>query len=188
MFNSWDPHGLYPTRFLCPWDFPSKNTGVACHFLLQGIFFKQGSNSRLLCLLHCRQILYHWAAREARDIAYGRAICTYQSTQYTWYYYFHLEEAPARSTPKLNGWSKTAPPPVCVCLAAQLCPVCCDPMDRSLPSSSVHGVLQAGTLEWVPRPPHPTTLPGASTPPGTPVVLPWQCPLQVRSTYWKHTS
>ena len=28
------PHGLQPTRFLCPWDFPGKNTGVGCHFLL----------------------------------------------------------------------------------------------------------------------------------------------------------
>ena len=27
-------HGLQPTR-LCPWDFPGKNAGVGCHFLLQ---------------------------------------------------------------------------------------------------------------------------------------------------------
>ena len=39
----------------CPWDFPGKNTGVGCHFLLQGIFLTQGSN---LGLLHCRQTLY----------------------------------------------------------------------------------------------------------------------------------
>ena len=25
-------------RLLCPWDFPGKNTGVGCYFLLQGIF------------------------------------------------------------------------------------------------------------------------------------------------------
>ena len=25
------------TRLFCPWDFPGKNTGVSCHFLLQGI-------------------------------------------------------------------------------------------------------------------------------------------------------
>ena len=31
------PHGLYPARLLCPWNFPGKNTGVSCHFLLQGI-------------------------------------------------------------------------------------------------------------------------------------------------------
>ena len=29
-------HRRQPTRFLCPWDSPSKNTGVGCHFLLQG--------------------------------------------------------------------------------------------------------------------------------------------------------
>ena len=31
----------------------------SCHFLLQGIFLAQGLNLHLLCLLHCRQILYH---------------------------------------------------------------------------------------------------------------------------------
>ena len=28
------PHGLQPTRLLCPWDFPGKSTGVGCHRLL----------------------------------------------------------------------------------------------------------------------------------------------------------
>ena len=37
-----------PRRLPCPWDFPSKNTGVGCHFLLQGIFPTQGSNLNLL--------------------------------------------------------------------------------------------------------------------------------------------
>ena len=54
--NSSRPHGLQSTRLLCPWDFPGKNTGVGCHFLLQGISPTQGWNS---VLLHCRQILYH---------------------------------------------------------------------------------------------------------------------------------
>ena len=39
---------------LRPWDSPGKNTGVGCHFLLQGIFQTQGSNPGLL---HCRQML-----------------------------------------------------------------------------------------------------------------------------------
>ena len=52
---------LQPTRLLCPWDFPDKNTGVACHFLFQGISLTQGLNSRPL---HCRWILYHWATWE----------------------------------------------------------------------------------------------------------------------------
>ena len=37
-------------------DSPGKNTGVASHFLLQGIFLIKGSS---LDLLHCRQIFYH---------------------------------------------------------------------------------------------------------------------------------
>ena len=43
-------HGL-----LCRWNFPSKNTGVVSHFLLQGIFLTQGLNP---CPLH----LLHWLA------------------------------------------------------------------------------------------------------------------------------
>ena len=38
MSNSFRLHGLQPAKFLCPWDFPGKNTGVGCHFLLQGIW------------------------------------------------------------------------------------------------------------------------------------------------------
>ena len=48
MSNSLGHHGLLPARFLCPWDFPGKNTGVGCHFLFQGIFPIQGSNPHLL--------------------------------------------------------------------------------------------------------------------------------------------
>src|SRR5574337_872486 len=31
---------------------------------------------------------------------------------------------------------------------AQLCPTLSDPMDCSLPGSSIHGILQARVLEW----------------------------------------
>ena len=55
MSDSLRPRGLQPTRFLCPWGFRGKNTGVGCHFLLHEIFLIQGSN---LHLLRCRQILY----------------------------------------------------------------------------------------------------------------------------------
>ena len=35
---------------------------------------------------------------------------------------------------------------------AQLCPILCNPMDCSLPGSSVYGILQARILEWVATP------------------------------------
>ena len=46
-----DPMDYSPARIPCPWDSPGKSTGVGCHFLLQGIFLTQGSNSHLL---HCQ--------------------------------------------------------------------------------------------------------------------------------------
>ena len=61
MPKSLQPHGLQPTRLLCLWDFlllwdfPGKDTGVGCHFLLQGLFLTQGLNPGLF---HFRQIYY----------------------------------------------------------------------------------------------------------------------------------
>ena len=52
---------LQPTRFLCPWGFPGKNTGVGGHFLLQEIFPTQGLKPGLP---HCRQTLYHLSHQE----------------------------------------------------------------------------------------------------------------------------
>ena len=48
--NSLLPHGLQPTRLLCAWDSPGKNTEVGCHALLQGIFLTQGLKLGLLNL------------------------------------------------------------------------------------------------------------------------------------------
>ena len=45
-----------PARLLHPWYFPSRSTGVGCHFLLQGISLDQGSNPYLL----------HWQADSLR--------------------------------------------------------------------------------------------------------------------------
>ena len=61
--NPWDYSPLGSS--VCVWGFSSKNIWTGCHFLLQQIFLTQGLNSRLLCLLPCRQILYHWATGEA---------------------------------------------------------------------------------------------------------------------------
>ena len=36
MLDSLQLHGLQPTRLLCPWDSPGRDTGVGCHFLLRG--------------------------------------------------------------------------------------------------------------------------------------------------------
>ena len=67
-------HSVLSNSFSTPWTvahqcplfmgFPSKNTGVGCHFLCQGISPTQGSN------LHCWRILDCWATREAHGCCY----------------------------------------------------------------------------------------------------------------------
>ena len=76
MSDSVRPHRRQPTRLLCPWDSPGKNTGVGCHFLLQRMKVKSESE------------------------------------------------------------------------VTQSCPTLSDPMDCSLPGSSIHGICQARVLEW----------------------------------------
>ena len=48
-----------PTRLLCPWNFPGKNTGVGCHALLKGS--SQPRDWTLISYISCigRQVLYH---------------------------------------------------------------------------------------------------------------------------------
>ena len=94
-------HGLWPSRLLCPWDSPGKNTGVGGHSLLQDIFLTHGLTSRLLCLLH------------------------WQSSS--------LPLAPPGKPKNVT----------------QLYPTLWEPKDCSLTGSSVHGILQTRTLEWV---------------------------------------
>ena len=66
--DTFRPQGLQLARLLCPWNFPGKNTGVGCYFLLQGIFPTQGSNPHLLNLLQWQMGsvgLYHLGHRQS---------------------------------------------------------------------------------------------------------------------------
>ena len=60
-----NPMDCSSTGFSIHGIFPGNNTGVGCHFLLQGIFLTQGLNPGLL---HCRQTLHclsHWGSPES---------------------------------------------------------------------------------------------------------------------------
>ena len=49
MSDSVRPQRQQPTRLPCPWDSPGKNTGVGCHFLLQGMKVKSESEGAQSC-------------------------------------------------------------------------------------------------------------------------------------------
>ena len=54
-------------RLLCPWDFPGKDIGVSCHFLLPENLPNPGIEPTSVCCVSCIgwQFLYHWAPWEA---------------------------------------------------------------------------------------------------------------------------
>ena len=85
------------TRLLCPWDSPSKITGVDCHALLRGIFLPHGLNLCLLQLMHCRQILYPWATREAPFLEYIKV--NQKSPEREKYYIEFYENEKKRESP-----------------------------------------------------------------------------------------
>ena len=55
MSDSLQPPGLQPAKLLCLWNSISKNTGVVCHVLLQGIFPTQGLNPCFFGLLYWQE-------------------------------------------------------------------------------------------------------------------------------------
>ena len=50
-------YGPYPTRLLCQWSSPGKNTGMCCQALLLEIFPTQGSNPHVLLLLSSHSVM-----------------------------------------------------------------------------------------------------------------------------------
>ena len=152
-------HGLQPSRLLCPWDSPGKNTGVGSLSLLQGSFPTQGLNPGLP----------HWQADSLPSEPPGRQEGMTRSKQYsdsdvkTIFMGSHrtslvvqglrlslpaqgvkarsLDGEPRSPVPRGQKESESE--------VAQSCPTLCDAMDYSPPSSSFHGILQARILEWV---------------------------------------
>ena len=88
MFDSLQPHGLQPTRLLYPWNSPGKNTGEACHVLLQGMFLTLGFNPCLWVHNHYHQLgssyIYMWV-RESQSVMsdYLRPYGLYSSMEFT---------------------------------------------------------------------------------------------------------
>ena len=125
---------------------------MGCHFILQGIFLTQTSNPHLLCLLHCRGILYCWAIRERVYISwvFKNKLCIYHwiyavlflllptpISEYS--YVFWITEGLLFLFSHCTSLLGTKCMGCVLCLVTQSCLTLCDPMDCSLPGTSVHG-------------------------------------------------
>ena len=114
---------------LCPWGFPGKSTGVDCHFLLQG---KQSETS-----------LKEEQQQPPHNLHWSLLPCS------SGLGHFCVILKPQNSSLWVLKRSKRNLPSVQFSSVAQSCPTLCDPMDCSLPCSSVHGIFQAIILEWI---------------------------------------
>ena len=76
---------------------------------------------------------------------------------------------PKRAWPPVITGLSVKPCCCCCCLVAQLYQTLCDPMDYSLTGSSIHGISQAGILEWVDL--LPGDLPGPEIQPVSPALV-----------------
>ena len=118
-------------------DSPGKNTGVGCHALLQGIFLTQRPNPSLLSLLHCRQILCPESLRKSINISCCRSVAK------SCLILCNPIDGSTSGFPVLHYL------PAAAAKSLQPCPTLCDPKDGSPTGSSIPGILQARTLEWI---------------------------------------
>ena len=169
------PYRQQPTRLLCPWDSPGKNTGVGCHFLSQCMKVKSESevaqscptlSDPMDCSLPGSSIHGIFQARVLKWVAiafsknshciyiiYGKVCVFMLLSQFI---------PPSPSSTVSTSLTSISVSPLLLCkqvhqyclsrfhTCAQLlqsCPTLCNPMDCSSPGSSVHGILQAIILE-----------------------------------------
>ena len=119
MSDSVQPQRRQPTRLPRPWDSPGKNPGVGCHFLLQ-----------------CMKV-------KVKLLSHVRFCATPKTAAH--------QAPPSLGFSRQEPWSGLPfPSPVheSESEVTQSCPTLRDPIDCSLPGSSVHGIFQARVLEW----------------------------------------
>ena len=131
MSSSLGTHRLYS-----PWNSPGQNTGLVA------LSFSRGSSQPgdWMQVSHIAGGFFtSWATREAQEYLSVASSFSRRSSQ------------PRNQTrvSLINGrfffnWAIRE-----ACLVTKLCPTLCDPMDCSLPGSSVHGVSQERILKWV---------------------------------------
>ena len=144
-------HRRQPTRLPRPWNSPGKNTEVGCQFLLPCMKVKSESEVTQSCP----------TLRDPMDCSPpGSSIMGFSRQEY-WsglpspspmpHSYFHSKSYTFIVTPQGPGTgdygSLSTTASVSAFSVTQLCLTLCNPMDCSLPGSSVYGIFPARILE-----------------------------------------
>ena len=168
MSDSVRPHRRQPTRLLCLWDSPGKNTGMGCHSLLHPKGIILGNSVQCFCrssFLWWKLLIYPMAYfRQVRPTDYIHqgvwVKCRFLwSTQIfrikisqTGFRNLHFNKHPCNFSVHFSS-------------VAQSCPTLCNPMNRSTPGFPVHHQLPEFTqthVHWVSdaiQPSHPLSSP-----------------------------
>ena len=128
MSDSVRPHRQQPTRLPCPWDSPGKNTGVGCHFLLQCMKVKSESEVTQSYLTLSDPMDCSPPGYSIHGIFQARV----------------LEWVAISFSSGCESWTIKKESEV-----TQSYLTLCDPVNCSLPGSSIHEIFQARVLEWV---------------------------------------
>ena len=163
--DSLPPRGLQPTRLLCPWHFPGKNTGVGCQtyfFLTKLVTTTEDPpqslrpnpagpahpSSEAFILVPSKKD--EGVPEQQLPLPSEEKVPTVLQALKSGC----LPSSPNRA-PKAVGMcpfltSLSLQILICKSEVAQSCPTLCDPIDKcSLPGSSVHGIFQAIVLKWI---------------------------------------
>ena len=130
-------YGLQPTTLLCQWDFPGVNTEVGCQFLLQGIFPTQGTEPVYpeSPALQADSLPVSHQGRPTAFIGYSSVLCFYDALGVLFCLFSWWLVVSTLTNEKVK--------------VTQSWPTLWDPIDCSLPGSSLQVILQAWILEWV---------------------------------------
>ena len=155
MFDSLQLHGLQPVRLLCPWDFPGRNTGVGCHFLLQCMKVK----SEVKSLSHVQPSVTPWTAVFQAPLSMGFSRQEYWSgVPLPSPKVYLVSTRSSRSRLNMLNLSRQIILPnilsfveafVQFSSVVQSCPTLCNPMDFSMPGFPVHHQLPELTQTYV---------------------------------------
>ena len=147
MSDSLRPHRWQPTRLPRPWDSPGENTGVCCHFLLQCMKVKSGSEVTQSCPTLSGPMDHSLAGSSVRGIFQARvlewgAIAFSEQGTIADIYWFCLSNTPnsfGKVLPTYSLWYQQSiyTLPLLLLLVAQSCPILCNPMDCSTPGFPV---------------------------------------------------